>query len=231
MISKRMYEFYQNQPPDFDIKAESSPIFVQRFWRNEKNRWVLNNICSGKVLDIGCGSGAISSKIKDVVGIDISKDAIQYCKKNHNGNYIVSLGEALPFKKESFDAVICSDVIEHIFEPKRLLEEIKHVLKKDGLLVVITPNYFSLWPIFELFWDTFGVRFRYKEQHVNRFNYFIIKRLLTETGFKVTSLESHFFLTPILSIFSEKLTEKVYAYEKMIRYIPVGALFFILARC
>jgi 2-polyprenyl-3-methyl-5-hydroxy-6-metoxy-1,4-benzoquinol methylase len=86
---------------------------------------------SGKVLDLGCGDGSFvkycKSKGVDAVGLDIN-----------NGIDLES--SALPFRNEKFDIVYMGSVIEHIEHPSVMLSQIKRVLKKYGILVVITPN-------------------------------------------------------------------------------------------
>lgn len=94
------------------------------------------------VIDIGCGSGYGSFKLKEsgynVTGIDLSEEMIELAK-NHLGSdvplYVGSVG-ALPFKDESFDHALLINVIEWTENPIDALIEIKRILKKDGLLCV-----------------------------------------------------------------------------------------------
>lgn len=98
-----------------------------------------------KVLDIGCGDGFLElylkKNFKEVHGIDINEVDLAVAKKI-NPEKRVSFTKAsatkLPFKKDFFDAVVCTDVIEHIKEDKKVISEIRRVLKKNGTLVITT---------------------------------------------------------------------------------------------
>lgn len=100
--------------------------------RNKKN-----------ILDLGCGEGTrLSSITKSGTGIDISEKAITLARKKYPRlKFVIGDLEKLPFKNESFDLVYSAYVFEHLENPKKVLEEAKRVLKKDGDLVMICPNY------------------------------------------------------------------------------------------
>ena len=99
------------------------------------------------VLDLGCGAGYGSTLIAEVaskvIGLDVSQEAIKYARENFsaaNLHYIVTDGAFLGLAPGSFDLVLCFEVIEHLTEQEFLLEEIRRVLKPDGILVISTPN-------------------------------------------------------------------------------------------
>lgn len=101
------------------------------------------------VLDAACGSGygsfEISKFAKNVIGIDISNESIEYCKdkfKSNNLSYEVASVTELPFENDKFDIVISFETIEHISEDQQylFLSQVKRVLKKDGCFVVSTPD-------------------------------------------------------------------------------------------
>lgn len=102
-----------------------------------------------KVLDAACGTGygsaIISKEATEVFGIDKSEEAILYAKDNYkekNVNFIVADIEKLPFEKAFFDVVVSFETIEHVDlqKQKNFLLEINRVLKKDGVLIISTPN-------------------------------------------------------------------------------------------
>lgn len=98
-----------------------------------------------KVLDVGCGTGFFTSKIKkvtgaEVYGIDISKKALKLARKHGIRTGLADLNKRFPFKDGEFDMVNCGEVIEHMYNPDNLLREINRVLKKGGYLVITTPN-------------------------------------------------------------------------------------------
>ena len=101
-----------------------------------------------KVLDVGCGTGygtsLLAQTAEQVVGIDISKKAIDYAKENYSGKNIrFFIGNAVNLnflKKNSFDIIVSFEVIEHIAEYRRYLEEMSCLLKPEGILIISTPN-------------------------------------------------------------------------------------------
>lgn len=96
-----------------------------------------------KILDVGCNDGELTqkySKYGEVIGIDISKKAIRECKKK-GINCLLSDLESLPKKYDNFfDIVMAGDIIEHIFDTDNFLKHAHRVLKKDGILLLTTPN-------------------------------------------------------------------------------------------
>ncbi|WP_263834076.1 methyltransferase domain-containing protein [Sulfurospirillum oryzae] len=90
------------------------------------------------VLDAGCGNGAISNYLDgfDITAIDRSHEALKYVKnKSVEGSL-----DSLPFEDDSFDLIICSDVLEHLTDEiyKKTIKEFKRVSKK--YILIISPN-------------------------------------------------------------------------------------------
>ena len=116
-----------------------------------------------KILDVGAGGGVIPLVFRkmgfDVYAVDTWNE---YDEKYDNGmgiqediierledagihlKYCDVLKEPLPFADDSFDMILLLDVIEHLNAPKKCLQELKRVLRKDGYLVITTPNLATL---------------------------------------------------------------------------------------
>ncbi len=111
-------------------------------------------------LDIGCSSGrycfALSKLGFNTIGIDISKKAIDFANKKkkqfklQNLNFKVGEATNLKFKKNSFDLIICIEVLHHLSnkELKKTFQEIHKVLKPNGILIIDLKN--KLNPIINL---------------------------------------------------------------------------------
>ncbi len=104
--------------------------------------------CRGRtVLDAGCGVGYgshfIGTLAEDVLGVDLSEDAIAYARERYGSETVefrVMDLAALDLPDASFDAVCAFEVIEHVPAPEAVLAELGRVLRPGGTLVVSTPQ-------------------------------------------------------------------------------------------
>lgn len=101
----------------------------------------------GVVLDVGCGNGVISRHLGrqgyNVLGIDVSEKTIQTARSLNdlpNVKFEVISAENLVAQGNLYDAVICSEVLEHLDNPSALLKTLYQTLKADGQLIVTVPN-------------------------------------------------------------------------------------------
>jgi 2-polyprenyl-3-methyl-5-hydroxy-6-metoxy-1,4-benzoquinol methylase len=108
---------------------------------------------SMRLVDIGCGDGALCGVIAkelgcEVTGVDPSADAIrfageEFARRGLAGEFVRAEGYRYPFPDGAFAAAVCSDVIEHVQEPRALLSEIRRLLRPGGALVLTTPIRFT----------------------------------------------------------------------------------------
>ncbi len=97
------------------------------------------------ILDLGCGEGITLEKIlrrfpdRNVLGIDPGEEKIRICQEHH---LPVRRGSAyaLEFEDDSWDCCLFLEVIEHLPEPQKALGEIRRVLRKGGLLLLLFPH-------------------------------------------------------------------------------------------
>jgi len=100
------------------------------------------------VLDLGCGEGygsfILSKHAQRVVGVDSADEAIEHARRTYarsNLEFLKASILSVPIEEEqSFDVVVCFEVLEHVAEHEDLLTEIKRLLKPDGLLIMSTPD-------------------------------------------------------------------------------------------
>jgi len=113
-------------------------------------RWALDAFSWDglSVLDVGCGDGAMTYRLKragaDVVGLDADPFALRLArdellKREESARLVLSVAETLPFESGTFDAVLCTEMIEHVADPHPILSEIARVLREGGTLVLTTP--------------------------------------------------------------------------------------------
>jgi SAM-dependent methyltransferase len=114
--------------------------------RTELALELVRSVQSTRILDIGCGDGAVSLELAritgaTVIGIEISDGAVAVCRQRGVEAHQLTLGiEPLPFEDESVDLVYMAEVLEHLPRPDRGVEEIHRVLRPGGHLVLTTPN-------------------------------------------------------------------------------------------
>jgi SAM-dependent methyltransferase len=168
-----------------------------------------------RVLEIGCGKGAILGSLQTaghlVTGIDVDAGALAHCRAPHADLPVaVASGDSLPFTDGSFDAVLSFDVFEHIRDSDRHLREARRVLKPGGYYFLQTPNKWTNIP-FELLrqWKKFhtGPIASYRElikDHCALHSYWQLKRRFSRNGFELS-----FFDVPVVN---EYFKSKMRAY-------------------
>jgi ubiquinone/menaquinone biosynthesis C-methylase UbiE len=86
-----------------------------------------------------------SGKVKKLTGVDNAKSAVERGKKKKlDIRLIKSVDQKLPFPKNSFDCIVAGELIEHLFDVNKFINEIHRVLKPKGELIITTPNLASL---------------------------------------------------------------------------------------
>ncbi len=122
----------------------------------------------GKILDVGCGNKPYMDLFSgdDYVGLEIDTPAN---RANKRADYFYA-GEVFPFPDQSFDSILCNQVLEHVFTPDLFLGEIFRVLKPGGQLLLTVP---FVWDEHEQPWD------------YARYTSFGLKSLLEKNGLDV----------------------------------------------
>jgi 2-polyprenyl-3-methyl-5-hydroxy-6-metoxy-1,4-benzoquinol methylase len=129
-----------------------------QFFLNNFNQLLVEQVKKIKpasILDVGAGEGftleLLGKKLttKRLEGIEYSDNALKLAKKFHP-NVILKKGDIyhLPYKADSFDLVICLEVLEHLDNPIKALEELLRVTRKHILLSVPNEPFFTIQRIF-----------------------------------------------------------------------------------
>ena len=96
------------------------------------------------ILDLPCGEGAFSKRMRDR-GADIfSADCLNIIKIPNPQFSLVDMNERLPYPDATFDAVVCIDGIEHIERPFDFIKECRRITRPGGMLIISTPNLTAL---------------------------------------------------------------------------------------
>lgn len=194
---------HQNVPPDWYERGIKRNL-GQRYWHFRRFSEVGKLIAptKGTILDIGCADGTFTRVIFDrarpeaLVGIDILPGSVKYSqnkfKTYKNTKFLVADAERLPFKNESYDAVFCLEVLEHVFSPKKVLGEIKRVLKKDGYAVLLVPSESLLFKVVWAIWLRTGGGV-WQNTHLHRYDRLKLGRIVEEAGLKINKEKSFLF--------------------------------------
>lgn len=141
----------QTVAPDYDYRAYHAGNPIQRWWKGKIAHTVwdwlpVSESVEHKILDIGGGSSPIIQAYHRGILVDTDAGKLDWNIKNGNPKIEYLFGDAcqLYFMKETFDYVLCIEVLEHIQDWKAAVSEIARVLKPGGKAIIATPDY-SRW--------------------------------------------------------------------------------------
>ena len=147
-----------------------------------------------RILDVGCGTGAnllMLSKYGEAEGVDVSEDALAFCRERGLDKVRLGAGEELPYEDGTFDLVTAFDVVEHMDDDLAGLREMRRVLRPGGRALLFVPTFMFLWGLQD---DVSNHRRRYRLPE--------LRRVLEQAGFEIeraTYANITFFL-PILLV-------------------------------
>src|SRR3972149_4727042 len=171
---------------------------LQRYWhmRRFKEIGKLIEPARGKVLDVGSADGAFSNVIlkksgaKELVGIEVLKKSVDWANKHWRTNkkmkFMVGDAHDLNFKSNSFDAVFCLEVLEHVKNPTKVLKEFKRVMKKGGYGVFLVPSDNDLFKIIWYLWLHFYPRgWVWRDTHIQTYRNNYLPKICLKAGLSV----------------------------------------------
>jgi dolichol-phosphate mannosyltransferase len=172
---------------DYDERAFYSRIPLQRYWQRRRHRIITGFArARGRTLDVGCGSSVILQSLNNAIGLDVRANKLRYMRR-----YGVPLVQgsvvALPFTEESFDCVVCSQVIEHVPADPAIFSELTRVLRPGGLLVLGTPDYATIgWRVIEPLYGALAPG-GYRDEHITHYTGASLRELARRHDLEITA--------------------------------------------
>jgi 2-polyprenyl-3-methyl-5-hydroxy-6-metoxy-1,4-benzoquinol methylase len=170
---------------------------------------IVKSICKGKkVLDIACGEGYGSYLLskwgaKEVVGIDISQEAIEkankYFKLDNINFYKMNAENLNKIEDSSFDLIVSFETIEHLKNSGKFLKEVARVATKDAIIVISCPNDYFYYPDVK----------QYNPYHVKKYTFEDFTKL-TES---ILGKNVNYFFGTYINGYINLSTNKTQAYE------------------
>lgn len=188
---KTLRKIWEQVPTDYYYNIN----WLQYIWHGWK--WqVFKNFLSGikprRILEVGCSSGHLTKQLavlfpkSHITGIDVYTQAIKEAQRRFpNLSFIVADAHKLPFKNNSFDLILCSETIEHVTNPQKMLHEIARVLKKNGVALIEMDSGSWLFRIVWWWWTTFHRGRVWREAHLYPFTAHALEHLIVSNGFRV----------------------------------------------
>lgn len=187
-------------------KSIEKPIHYYNAPRKEMLRFIPQD--ARKILEVGCGEGRFGAELKrvrlesnvvvEITGIEIDREQAERAKDRLD--HVIACDverENSGLGQQTFDCILCNDVLEHLVSPARVLEELRSLLRPGGYLVASIPNVRYWGVIKDLL---FNAEWRYVQEgvldatHLRFFTFKSIRRLFQDAGYEVlaqTGINSH----------------------------------------
>jgi SAM-dependent methyltransferase len=151
---------------DWHVKSKS-PLYIHYYFLNRDIKDAISNYAKGNFLDLGCGNKPYQSLYNPFTTSQLGCDVVQ---SDQNSVDVVCPATDLKFNNDQFDTVLCTQVLEHVFEHDKLMSEAFRVLKPGGHLILTVP---FAWELHEEPYDFF------------RYTKHALKQLFEQTGFEI----------------------------------------------
>lgn len=193
-MNKMLDDLHEQVPPDYYDQGITYNA-LQSFWHRRRFaeiKKLIHDFRAQKILDVGCHGGRFTYELftyfpkASVYGIDISPTAIAYAQKRYKQiSFQIARAEKLPFKDGEIDLVTSFDVLEHIEDIHKAVEETGRVLKPHGDFVISVPSESVLFRLVWYLWVRLGPGRVWHGTHVHKFKKRMIDEVLETHGFKV----------------------------------------------
>jgi SAM-dependent methyltransferase len=125
--------------------AFNSFVFARyHFFVNELKRSLFQKKMN--IIDFGCGDGVQLYLIKkalhmemELFGVDTCEESLRVAKEKTGGTFVKSTVSEVPYEESRFDVAISCDVIEHVLNPEKMIDEMRRVVVHGGIIIIGTP--------------------------------------------------------------------------------------------
>lgn len=188
-------------------KTQATSNFLKHTSKNPVQQLLINNfyqiliriikpIKAKTILDVGCGEGFSLNKLHEnnigekLEGIDYSKEAVLIGKKLFP-RLLLKTGSIydLPYKNNYFDLVLCTEVLEHLDNPKKALHEIIRVSKRYAIISVPNEPFFMMSNFLR---GKNVIRFGNDPEHIQHWTVFSLRRFLKKENIKIKAVKLPF---------------------------------------
>jgi|SRR5208282_2207294 len=158
-------------------------------WR-ARNAALASHKQSGALLDLGCSSGSFLQSVRrkgwDLYGIEMSAESAKRGEAETGAKVFVGDILEAQFPPESFDVITCFDVLEHLYEPRRVIARVAEWLKPEGIFYVLVPNVDSAeGRVFGSYWHGLEL-----PRHLFHYSPASLRFLAESAGLREVSLET-----------------------------------------
>jgi 2-polyprenyl-3-methyl-5-hydroxy-6-metoxy-1,4-benzoquinol methylase len=149
-----------------------------------------------RLLDVGAGAGLFLASARvagwQVEGVEIAEYGPMYARQHFGLDLVHGTIHDAGFPSEYFDVVMLQDTIEHVTNPRELLQEANRILRPGGAIILSTPNFDSLGRrLFGVTWALMNPL-----EHLHLFNMRAMLQLFEVTGFAPYRLETDVYVNP-----------------------------------
>lgn len=209
-IKKKLISYYSHfHDQEYEDECENRAITFRKIISTIEEKK-----SSGNLLDIGCATGMFLAEAKnrgyEVYGVEPSSWAAKIAKEKHHLNVSIDNIEKLCLPENFFDIITLIDTIEHFYNPQGVFQKISHVIKKGGLLCIVTPNIKSI--VAKILKDRW---WHIRPSHLFYFSPKTVDYLLKKWNFEIISVKQYEWHFSVLYLLQRLL--KLFSIENIIR--------------
>jgi len=192
-LALMLHNFSYKFSTKFAVKIEEDGLHPKHRLSNYHQFFIENINEDDKVLDIGCGNGALTfdlaKKAKEILGIDMNRENIEKATKIYSApNIEYIIGDATKYNfSERFDVIVLSNILEHV---KDRVEFLKKIKKKAAKILIRVPMINRDW--ITLYKKELGTEWRLDKTHYVEYTLDSLKNELTRAGLILESYSIQF---------------------------------------